>query len=292
MSAPTEDRLRVPGASLYYTVRGAGPLVLILPGGDGDADASDTLAAQLVDHYTVVTYDRRGLSRSMLDAGTPPPLLETHSDDAHRLLAALTSEPASVLGYSIGALIGLDLVARHPEQVGTLIAHEPPAPQVLPVAERAAAAAVRAQEAVEEVYQREGVAAAMQMFLTTLARVTFDDREPEVVLPRPTPQRTANLTFFLTHDAPAVRRYTLDMAALRMTRTRLVLAGGRTSREGWPFHAAAALADQLGAAFVEFPGGHNGAILHPRAFAARARAVLNGLPGVTRAHNGAGLPDG
>ncbi len=290
MSAMTDDRRRVPGASLYYKVRGAGPILLILQGGDGDADASNALATQLVDHYTVVTYDRRGLSRSMLDTGATPPRLETHSDDAHRLLAALTGDPVFVLGYSIGAFIGLDLVARHPDQVRTLVAHEPPAPQVLPDAERAAAA--RTQEMVEEVYQREGMAAAMRTFLSALGAVNVDDREPEVVLPGPTPQRAANLTFFLTHDAPAVCRYTLDIAALRATRTRIVLAGGCASRDIWTYHAAATLADQLGAEFVEFPGGHNGAILHPRAFAAQVCAVLDGPPDVPRAHNGEGLADG
>ena len=182
MSLTKSDRLRVPGAHLYYQVRGSGPLLLILQGGDGDAGGSDSLANHLVDHYTVVTYDRRGLSRSTLDEPFEPPRLETHSDDAHRLLAALTAEPVFVFGASIGALIGLDLVARHPEQVRTLVAHEPPAPELLPDAERAHI--VRAQEEMEETYHREGLAAAMKKGMAT-SGLNFDDREPEVVLPQP-----------------------------------------------------------------------------------------------------------
>jgi pimeloyl-ACP methyl ester carboxylesterase len=136
MSAAKHDTLRVPGATLFYCVRGSGPMLLILPGGDGDADSTDSLCKQLDERYTIVTYDRRGLSRSIPDSSAESLTISTHSDDAHRLLAELTNQPASVFGSSIGALVGLDLVARHPEQVRVLVAHEPPAWELLPDAER------------------------------------------------------------------------------------------------------------------------------------------------------------
>jgi pimeloyl-ACP methyl ester carboxylesterase len=79
----TNASLQVQGATLFYRVRGLGPLLLILPGGDGDADTADALRTQLVDRCTVVTYDRRGLSRSTIDPSTEKLTLETHSDDAH-----------------------------------------------------------------------------------------------------------------------------------------------------------------------------------------------------------------
>src|SRR6266542_5673566 len=94
----TEGRLAVPGATLYYRLRGAGPLLLILQGGAGDAEGSNGMAAHLVDAYTVLSYDRRGLSRSTLDGSTDGPAgavsIQTHADDAHLLLAALTDAPA------------------------------------------------------------------------------------------------------------------------------------------------------------------------------------------------------
>ncbi len=104
--------------------------------------------------------------------------------------------------------------------------------------------------------------------------LNFADREPDVVLPQPTPQRAANLEFFHAYDAPAAHSYRLDIVALKQASARIVPAGGSTSREMWTHHSAEALADQLGIAFVEFPGGHNGPILHPRAFAERLRYVL------------------
>jgi pimeloyl-ACP methyl ester carboxylesterase len=159
--------LRVDGATLFYRVRGSGPLLLILPGGDGDADTADAPCDNLTDRYTVVTYDRRGLSRSKIEALGESLSLETHSDDAHRLLATLTNEPAFVFGSSIGALIGLDLVAHHPEQVGLLIAHEPPAFELLAEVERNRA--MRLQEEAEDAFRREGVEAGFKKFVKLAA---------------------------------------------------------------------------------------------------------------------------
>ena len=131
MSESSSGTLRVPGAGLYYQTRGTGPVLLLLPGGAGDADNPADLAEQLADRFTVLSYDRRGLSRSTIDDPTEPITLRTHAEDAHHLLAALGTEPAFVVGSSIGALIGLDLATRHPEQVRTLFAHEPPSARLL-----------------------------------------------------------------------------------------------------------------------------------------------------------------
>jgi pimeloyl-ACP methyl ester carboxylesterase len=272
MSLTKSDTIQVPGACLYYQTQGSGPLLLILQGGDGDADGSMSLADHLAEHYTVVTYDRRGLSRSKLDEPFEAPRLETHSNDAHLLLATLTTEPALVFGASMGALIGLDLVARHPEQIRMFVAHEAPTLEPLPDAERASAA--QAQEEVDEIYRSEGLAAAMKKKLAQ-SGLNFADREPDVVLPQPGPYRAANLAFFYAYDAPSAHRYRLDMAALKKAAAQIVITGGRTSREIWLYHSAEALASQLGTAFVEFPGGHNGYVLHPRAFAERLHDVFD-----------------
>ena len=262
--------LPVAGAMLYYDHRGEGPVVLMLQGGDGDANGTDALAESLIDGYTVLSYDRRGLSRSPIDDPAAPVDLSVHAEDASRLLGAVTDEPALVFGSSLGALLGLELIARHPEQVRLLIAHEPPATELLAAPERDRAA--RAQEQIEELYRREGIAAAMRQFVA-IAGINFDDREPDLEIPRPKPERVANLAFFLTYDAPAVRGYRLDLPALGAVADRIVPAAGQSS-EGFPARCARALATTLGRPLVEFPGGHSGFILRPRAFAARLRELL------------------
>jgi pimeloyl-ACP methyl ester carboxylesterase len=67
MTDPTIGSLRVNGASLHYEVRGQGPLLLLIPGGAGDAASFDGIADDLAAEYTVATYDPRGMSRSTLD---------------------------------------------------------------------------------------------------------------------------------------------------------------------------------------------------------------------------------
>ncbi|MDK0524737.1 alpha/beta hydrolase [Streptomyces sp. ML-6] len=128
MTTVRNATLSAPGADLYYEVRGEGPLLLISESGEGDARRSIDLVGRLATDHTVVTYDRRGLSRSTRTDPTVPITLARHADDVHRLLTELTDGPATVLGLSLGAVIGLHLAVEHPDPPLTLIAHEPVAP--------------------------------------------------------------------------------------------------------------------------------------------------------------------
>jgi pimeloyl-ACP methyl ester carboxylesterase len=260
-------------------VRGSGAWLLILPGGDGDADTADTLCNELGDRYAVATYDRRGMSRSNIDAPGESLTIATHSDDAHRLLAALTDQPVFVFGSSIGALIGLDLVARHPEQIAILIAHEPPAFELLTEDERKRAMLL--QEEAENAFRRDGIEADFKKFVA-LAAVDYNDRESDAVLPPPTSQRSDNLSFFFTYDSPAVRRYHLDLTKLRESRTRIAPAVGQSARGSAPYKATEAVAAELDTEVVAFPGGHTGWLLRPKAFAAKMDEVLTAFDNGTR----------
>lgn len=273
MSAQREGSLRVDGARLYYKAVGGGPVLLMLPGGDGDADAFDLTAPLLSDRYTVVTYDRRGLSRSSLDAVDQAISIELHADDAQAVLAAFGADPAYVFGGSIGALIGLALAARHPARVRTLIAFEPPAPELLPAEPRDRA--IRARESVQEALRAGGVAAAMQQY-ARIAQLNPQDREPDLPDVQPSAWRPANLQFFLTHDAPAVGRYRLSIEALRPVGTRIIAAAGKSSRDAWLRQVAEALAQQLGCPLVEFAGDHAGFVRHPKALASGLRRIFDG----------------
>src|SRR5215469_13380346 len=115
------ETLQVPGASLYYEVRGSGPVLLMIPGGPDDAGWFAALADLLAEQYTVVTYDCRGNSRSAMDGSWEDLTVGLFADDANRLLDAVSSRPADVLGSSGGATYGLDLVARYPRRVRTLV---------------------------------------------------------------------------------------------------------------------------------------------------------------------------
>jgi pimeloyl-ACP methyl ester carboxylesterase len=253
-------------------------MLLILQGGAGSADGSEALANELACDFTVVTYDRRGLSRS-----TPIRAekydIATHADDAARLIAALSGEPALVFGCSLGALISVELAARHPGLVRLLIAHEPGLYALLEGAERDDG--LRRHMEALEIFRRDGIPAAMK-FMIASSGVDANDCEAEVpaasvsaIDPKAMEQHFANLRHFLTCDVPAVSRYQPDVAALTAARSKIVPAiGSLTSPLALPYRCASALAGVLRRTLVEFPGGHNAYMLRPKGVAKRLRELI------------------
>jgi pimeloyl-ACP methyl ester carboxylesterase len=268
----TTHTLRAPGATLQYEVRGAGPVLLLIPGGPMDAGGFASVASLLTDQYTVVTYDPRGLSRSTHHDTARTVTPDLQADDAHRLLAAVGTEPADVFGSSGGALTGLQLAARHPEQVRTLVAHEPPVTELLPDRDRHRALG----QEVYDTYLREGVGPAMATFL---AGAGLDDgaqpqEEPSPDLLEGMARMRANFEFFLGHMWQGMAGYLPDIATLRTIPTRVVVAFGDASQGQVAHQAAVALAERLATAPVTFPGDHGGFGSHPEAFAGTLHEVL------------------
>ncbi|MBM7080469.1 MULTISPECIES: alpha/beta fold hydrolase [Micromonospora] len=266
--------LAVPGARLYHEVRGSGPLLLIGQSGEGDARRTTDLVAQLADAYTVVTYDRRGLSRSALTDPDRPVTLADHADDVHLLLTSLTDRPAAMLGCSLGASIGLRLAVRHPGLLHTLVAHEPVSPRLLPAAERA-----RHERELLDV-QRRYAARGLTEAMREIARVlgidpTCQEAEPDLTPQPMTPRRIANFDTFIRRDFTAIVGDDLRPEDLPGCGTRIVPAvGARTAPEVFDRRCADRLAELLGTTPVVFPGGHNGNTTHPRGYAATLREVL------------------
>src|SRR5690625_3894652 len=146
--------LDVPGATLTYDVRGPLPAAggtppLLLVGQPMDASGFGTLASLLPDR-TLVTYDPRGLGRSVRHDGVETQTPEQQADDLHRLIGALGVGRVDVFGSSGGAVPALCLVATHPDDVRILVAHEPPLRAILPDAKEATAAWQRVQQTYAE----------------------------------------------------------------------------------------------------------------------------------------------
>ena len=287
----TTGMLPVPGATLYYEVRGTGPVLLISQSGEGDANRSTDLVDHLTADYTVVTYDRRGLSRSTLDDPSRPATVPEHAEDVHHLLAALTDEPALMVGCSFGAVIGLHLALRHPGQLGTLVAFEPVAPWLLPATERAHHE--REILDVQQTYRAGGLRAVFPEIARVLGiDPANQDVEPGLT-PQPlTPQRRANFEVFVEHDFTAIIRDTLNPTDIAITGTRIVPTAGRTTpRTVFDYRCAQELATLLDTDLVTFPGGHNGNTTHPRAYATQLRNVLHN-PAERRLRHGDGRTGG
>lgn len=267
MSTVQTKTISVPGAVLRYTLRGSGPLLLLISGGEGGSEGYESLATILSDKYTVITYDRRGAPGSKLHDPSEAVTLVTHSEDAKQLLDAVSTKPVYVFGSSGGALVGLDLTIRYPAQVSTLIAHEPPVEGISDEFDRG-------QQEISEAFREGGVPAAMGRFFGQFA-VNYEDLEPGVKLPPRDAQEAAiRGQALMLYTFRAVHEYRLDLDALKSVLQRVILAGGATSRSTPIYRCVQALASRLGAKVIEFPSHHVGYMTHPRAFAERLDEVL------------------
>ncbi|WP_283133034.1 alpha/beta fold hydrolase [Rhizohabitans arisaemae] len=275
MPTPTTGVLPVPGARLYHEVRGSGPLLLLIATGNGDATPYGPMADALADRYTVVTYDRRGFSRSPIegpidDAGR----LAEDVADAVALIDRFSGDPAYVYGACSGATVALALLERAPGRIRRLVAHEPPLASVLPDAEKWS----RFHKDLYDVYRASGVAAAKELFKGTLE--LGESRPPEdAVLP---PDKLEELRerlrrnelFWFEHELLPFPDEVIDLAALGAVSDRLVPAHGLDSADGFPHTPIVVVAERLGLPLTGFPGAHLGHVTHPREFAARLASLF------------------
>lgn len=258
------NTLRVPGASLYYEVRGSGPVLLMIAAGAGDASVYSALYDVLTPQFTVVTYDRRGYTRSPLDHPDQLFEMDTYGDDAAAILKAVTSEPANVFGCSIGAMIALNLTTRCPNQVGTLVAHEPPIKQIM---------MAEGFPNLGQLNREQGQEAALKQFMAAIGIA----REGKAInVDAQTAERAAhNRDAWFKYDVPAVAHYDVDIEKLKTVPTKVVVAGGRDGKAFMPYKCAVMLARELGTTVEEFPGTHAGFVDYPVEYAERLVEVLS-----------------
>jgi pimeloyl-ACP methyl ester carboxylesterase len=288
MTQPTTQTIEAPGATLTYDVRPnpdstEPPLMLI--GSPMGAGGFVTLAGHFPDR-TVVTYDPRGVERSQKSDPTTESTPEQHGDDIHRIIAAVGKGPVDLFASSGGAVNALALVARHPEDVRTLVAHEPPLAAILPDREGALAAT----EAVARTYQKSGFGPGMAQFILAVSHKGPMTAE-FASQPAPDPamfglpaQDDGNRTdALLFQNIITCTHYEPDFEALKAASTRIVPAVGAESDGEMAHRGGEAVAERLGTKPASFPSGHGGFLGGeygqsgaPDAFAARLREVLVG----------------
>ena len=278
--------LDAPGAVLTYDVRtGGSPAdpVLLLIGSPMGAGGFGTLAGHFTDR-TVVTYDPRGVDRSTKADPASPSTPQQHADDLHRIIAELGAGPVDLFASSGGAVNALALVAAHPEQVRTLVAHEPPLASILPDRE----GAMVTTEAIHDTYERDGFGAGMAHFIAAVSYtgpMTLDYAAQPAPDPAmfglPTQDDGSRTDALLGQNMISCTHYEPDLDALRSASTRIVLASGIESEGTMASRGAFAVAERLGTEPVIFPSNHGGFLGgeygqagEPDAFAAKLREVL------------------
>ncbi|CAL9328432.1 alpha/beta fold hydrolase [Streptomyces sp. enrichment culture] len=283
--------LETAGANLVYDVRGPlpprdGRPPLLMIGQPMDATGFATLAARFPER-TVVTYDPRGLGRSVRKDGRTDHTPRTQADDVHAVIEALGAGPVEMFASSGGAVTALAVVEKYPSDVTTLVAHEPPLITLTPDGP----AAVRARARVREAYEERGWGAGMAAFVAmtswagefTDAYFAQPPADP-AAFGMPTEDDGSRDDPLLSDRSWAVSDYRPDADAITAAPTRVVIAVGEESENLLTARTSAAAAELLGQKAVVFPshhsgfcGGEFGQPGKPDEFALRLREVLDGV---------------
>jgi pimeloyl-ACP methyl ester carboxylesterase len=288
----TMQLLETAEVDLAYDVRGPLPTAdgrppLFMIGQPMDASGFATLASHFPDR-TVVTYDPRGLGRSARKDGRVDNAPEVQAEDVHAVIEALGAGPVEMLASSGGAVTALALVAAYPNDVTTLVAHEPPMIPVLPDA----AAAERARAGFRDAYEARGSGAGMAAFIAmTSWQGEFTDEyfaqpAPDpAMFGMPTEDDGSRDDPLLSDRSWAISNYRPDVDALAAAPTRIVIAVGEESLGTFTGRTAVATAELLGQEATVFPshhggfmGGEFGYAGQPEAFAHKLREVLEDTP--------------
>ncbi|MEV5182579.1 alpha/beta hydrolase [Streptomyces werraensis] len=282
--------LETAGADLVYDVRGPLPASdgrppLMMIGQPMDASGFATLASRFPER-TVVTYDPRGLGRSVRKDGRTDHAPRTQADDVHAVIEALGAGPVEMFASSGGAVTALAVVEKYPSDVTTLVAHEPPLITLTPDGP----AAVRARARVREAYEKRGWGAGMAAFVAmtswagefTDAYFAQPPADP-AAFGMPTEDDGSRDDPLLSDRSWAVSGYRPDADAITAAPTRVVIAVGEESENLLTARTSAAAAELLGLKVVVFPshhggfcGGEFGYPGKPDEFALRLRQVLDG----------------
>ncbi len=270
MNTGSSGRLwEVNGANLYHEVRGSGPPVLFIAGATGDGGHFERVAELLSDEFTVVTYDRRANSRSPRPDGWESTSNEEQSEDAARLIEALGIASAAIFGTSAGAIIGLDLVIRHPELVRGAILHEPPMTAGMSNPEEMMGAI---QQVVEAGMQRGGPRGGVEAFVRFVAGdETFENLDPQL-----RERMLGNGETLLGTELEVIRSYRPDEATLAAVEVPVRVMVGPDSA---PFFGEVArwLADRLNVQLENLPGAHTPYFDRPEEMTETIRPLLREL---------------
>ena len=287
LTEPTTRTLEAPGAALAYDIKRNDastepPLFLI--GSPMAAAGFASLASHFPDR-TIITYDPRGSERSTKADATTESTPEQHGDDLHRIIAEVGG-PVDLFASSGGAVNALALVSKYPEDVRTLVAHEPPLASVLPDSENAKAVV----RAMRDTYQRGGFGAGMAHFMAvTSHRGPFPDDFAQQAPPdpasfgMPAEDDGSRTDVLLAQNVVTCTHYEPEFEALKAASTRIVVAAGSESEGEMAYRGAYGVAERLGTEVVVFPSHHGGFLGgeygwpgEPEAFAAKLREVLEG----------------
>ncbi len=251
---------------LYHELRGAGPGVLLIPGATGDAGHFAKAAELLSNEFSVITYDRRGNSRSVVTGDADDAAsIAAQADDAAALILGCGFERVAVFGNSGGATIALELLTKHPEVVKGVAIHEPPLFALLPQ---------RGPSPLQPLFDlaETDPRAALERFV----RVNSSDAAWDVIDRTTRERMLGNGTTLFRHELPHFLAYRPDEERLRAANVPVALLRSRDGQEFAP-PVVAWLEKVFGVETVVLTGHHAPFFDMPDVFAEEIRPILRRL---------------
>ena len=258
-------------SQLYWEARGSGRPVLLIAGTPGDGGQFDALVGRLADEHLVITYDRRGTSRSAHAPGREATTVTEHADDAAEILTVVGGDPAVVFGTSNGAAVALELALHHPRRVAGVMLHEMPLLSVLRDPEPVAAAI---GALIGQGMQAGGPTTALEDFL----RFAFGDRIVDGWPAELHARMLSNAEMAFSIELPAFQSYRPDETVLARNRVPAAVLVGEDQPHAFFAEAAEWLAARLATDVRSAPGAHGPQFSCPDALAACIVRTTESLP--------------
>lgn len=270
--------LPVQGALLAYQCFGTGPLLLTIPGANGDAAIFKEVAPYLAQDFTVCTYDRRGYSNSTLtstataDDLAMPYRLQRDADDAAALLSHVSAgDPELVFGTSSGAIVALELLQRHAGLVDFLISHEPPLAYALDGSWAEETYSVF--EGIHQTFLADGIDAAASGFLGPGAANSTDVETQAAYHALVDPANRGNAELFFGYEIAAYTAVNETMQELVELKDKFVMDIGDKCNIP-SCNISTNLASEVGVDLYVTPGGHLGYVSEPEGFAGKISSIF------------------
>lgn len=103
----------------YYDCQGKGTPLVLIAGYSCDRQFWNAMYDKLTPHFTVLTFDNRGIGQTKDDA--TPLSIEIMAQDTMQLVKALGLEQPIILGHSMGGLIAQVIARDYRQEIGKLI---------------------------------------------------------------------------------------------------------------------------------------------------------------------------
>jgi pimeloyl-ACP methyl ester carboxylesterase len=259
--------MRIDGVDLHYTEAGEGQPLLLIHGNGGGTGVWGGTVDELAKDWRVIAYDRRGFGAS---AHSPVREWHRHASDAADLLRGLARGPATVVGWSGGGIVALELAVSEPELVSALVLAEPPLHAKRHLTARMARTMIGAQVLRRTAGEE---AAAVRFYRWASRRTTGGCAFDDFPAPVQALMRTTAAATLAELDAGTGEH--LTAAAIGSIRCPVICLVGGLSDPAFPAATRRLTAMLPQATVIAIPGaGHALHFNRPQEFAAAVRSAL------------------